>query len=119
MSNAMHVFPYPEPLSQLLDGLKYKDGWTFELREVGDGEGRHGLFLYIVVKGADSANGSKIEVLHRFPIPPTNYNEETWLRWLFEKVVMVERHEAGEFFQVNGKAHFFPHHRAGFDPYNI
>ncbi len=53
------------------------------------------------------------------PVPPAAYNERSWKRWLFEQILLVERHEAAEFFQVDGDRPFAPYHHDGNDPYIV
>lgn len=39
------------------------------------------------------------------------------IRWAFDQLLLVERHEAGEFFTVDGARPFFPHHQLEGSPY--
>ena len=68
-------------------------------------------------------------------VPPAAYNERSWLWWLFNQILLVEQHEAMEFFRfpvpprydASANAHFaMPDHRPygplhgpGNDPYLI
>jgi hypothetical protein len=58
-------------------------------------------------------------VRHLFPVPPAAYNRDSWQRWLFERLLEVERHEAMEFFQIDGTKPYAPNHGPGWDPYLI
>lgn len=52
-------------------------------------------------------------------MPPASYNRQSWRRWLFEQVLLVERHEACEFFVVDGERPYAPRHGPGNDPYVV
>lgn len=113
--------PYPVLLQELIAKLKYKDGWFFSLDEDYD-RGQHcvGLTLNIIVECRDSyAAGQPFCVRHLMPVPAAAYNEKSWRRWLFEQILLVERHEAAEFFEIDGKKPFAPHHLDGNDPYTV
>lgn len=58
-------------------------------------------------------------VVHYMLVPPAAYNEQSWKRWLFDQILLVERHEAAEFFQIDDFRPYAPHHGPGFDPYQI
>jgi hypothetical protein len=62
---------------------------------------------------------TEIRVQHLFPVPPAAYDERSWRRWMFERVLEVERHEAAEFFVIDGERPYAPHHGPGNDPYII
>lgn len=112
--------PYPHDLADLVDQLEYKNGWRFRLEQRDRGQGSVGLTLTIQITGPDSYDPHQImRVNHYFPVPPASYLKHTWQRWLLEQVVLVERHEACEFFTVEGVKPFAPHHGPGEDPYTI
>ena len=105
-------------LRALVLELTYKPDWQvyidYEVAEDGAG----GWHLFIVSNTVDSFNFDKrIRVRHGFLIPAASYNRDTWAAWLFERFVDVERHEAGEFFRLNGVREFAPHHSNGENPY--
>lgn len=59
---------------------------------------------------------------HEFVVPVTTYSKAAWTRWVFDRIVSIEIHEACESFQtpgVDGKLHrpYAPHHGNGEDPY--
>ncbi len=58
-------------------------------------------------------------VHHYFPVPPAAYDERSWRRWLFDQIVLVERHEAAEFFKIDDERPYAPSHGPGNDPYLI
>jgi len=110
--------PYPSALSALLNWLTYKPGWTFRLSHMVRGQGSVGLTLIINITGPDSYHPEQtIRVDHLFPVPPAAFDERSWRRWLFEQVLLVERHEAMEFFTIDGDKPFAPSHGPGNDPY--
>ncbi len=112
--------PYPEALESLVKQLKYKKGWTFWLEDKDRGQGSKGLTLVILLETEDSYNpGSTFRVVHYMIVPAASYNESSWKRWLFEQVLLVERHEAAEYFKIDDHRPYAPHHGPGFDPYQI
>jgi hypothetical protein len=116
------VAPDPEVLHRLVAGLAYKPGWTFTLSDIDRGQGSEGLTLDIVTLGYDSYHperGQHYSVHHYMPVPPAAFDERSWRRWLFEQVLLVERHEACEFFQIDGQRSYAPHHGPGNDPYIV
>jgi hypothetical protein len=133
------VAPDPEVLHRLVAGLAYKPGWTFTLSDIDRGQGSEGLTLDIITLGYDSyhpESGQHYSVHHYMPVPPAAFDERSWRRWLFEQVLLVERHEACEFFrfeydtpnrigtEVMGTNHhvdrpYAPHHGPGNDPYIV
>ena len=114
--------PYPTDLADLVARLSYRPGWTFWLGTIDRGQGSQGLTLDIVTLGYNSYHpdqGEDYRVHHYMPVPPAAYDERSWRRWLFEQVLLVERHEAMEFFVIGGERPFAPHHGPGNDPYIV
>lgn len=86
------------------------------------GQGSKGLTLCITTRGVDSYHperGETYRVRHYMPVPPAAYNEKSWRRWLLEQILLVERHEACEFFKIDGIRPYAPLHGPGNDPYII
>lgn len=113
---------YPHVLDELVKKLKYRPGWRFRLGYVDRGQGSEGLTLSIFTLGYDSYHpekGENYSVVHYMPVPPANYNRQSWQRWLLEQCLLVERHECCEFFVIDGKRPYAPHHGPGNDPYII
>lgn len=54
-----------------------------------------------------------------FPVPAATFNRASWQRWLFDRLMDVERHEAMEHFQVGDERPFSPTHAPGWDPYIV
>lgn len=114
--------PYPYVLAELVEQLEYRPGWTFELAHIDRGQGSVGLTLDIITLGYDSYHperGEQYRVHHYMPVPPAAFDRRSWQRWLFEQLLLVERHEACEFFVVDGQRPYAPHHGPGNDPYIV
>lgn len=107
----------------------YRPGWRLELRVIVrdvDVETKQplseGLTLDVTTSGFDSYHperGQQYAVHHYFPVPPATYDKRSWRRWLFEQLLKIERHEACEFFVVDGVRPYAPHHGPGNDPYIV
>lgn len=112
--------PEPEMLHSLVGRLKYKKGWTFWLEDKDRGQGSKGLTLVILLETEDSYNpGAPFRVVHYMIVPSASYNEISWKRWLFDQILLVERHEAAEYFKIDDSRPYAPHHGPGFDPYQV
>jgi hypothetical protein len=92
------------------------------------GQGSEGLTLIITVDTVNSyhvAEGERIRVQHYMIVPAAAFDGRSWQRWLFDQVLLVERHEAAEFFRIgrdgwNGQRRpYAPSHGPGNDPYMI
>lgn len=111
--------PFPHALAELVDELDYK-GWSVYLQDEDRGQGSKGLTLTIVREGPDTYNPQEIiKVRHLMPVPPAAFSRLSWQRWLFEQFLLVERHEAAEFFMIGDQRPFRPNHGHGEDPYVI
>lgn len=114
--------PYPDALEALVDKLSYRPGWRFALGNVDRGQGSEGLTLSVVSCGYDSYNpdrGETYRVIHYVPVPPAAYDERSWRRWLLDRLLEIERHEACEFFRIGEDRPYAPHHGPGNDPYIV
>lgn len=107
----------PPGLRELVNAIKYKQGWQFRLAEDFAPDGSGGLVFEVVSFTDDSLGDGKIRVRHHFLVPPASYNRDNWAAWLRDRVADVENHETNEFFQINGVREFAPHHGNGEDPY--
>ena len=110
-------------LETLMAEVSYKPGWTFELWD-GERHGEHyvgstGLTLSIRAQVQNSISGDTVGVHHIMPVPPATWDRRTWERWVLDQILLVERHEAMEFYRVGSRTPFFPSHGAGSDPYEI
>lgn len=116
----MQEAPFPEELGNLVAGIEYRPGWNFYLRDEDRGQGSKGLTLNIVILAPDTYNPEdNIRVRHLMLVPPAAYDRRSWQHWLFEQILLVERHEACEFFQIDGSRPFAPNHGPGNDPYLV
>lgn len=121
--------PYPKALHHLLDRLSYRPGWKFRLAYCDRGQGSKGLTLIITTLGYDTyhpKHGETYRVNHYMPVPPAAFDHRSWQNWLFEQLLLVEKHECMEFFAVHdspGSEHvvrpFAPAHGPGNDPYLV
>jgi len=112
--------PYPDVLDAMVRTLRYKPGWRFSLADLDRGQGSTGLTLVIHITGPDSYHPERqISVNHYMLIPPAAYDARSWRRWLFDQVLLVEQHEACEFFTLDGEKPYAPSHGPGNDPYLI
>lgn len=120
--------PYPAELAALVSKLDYKsnEGWTTTLEDVErDHAGVHsgpagGLTLVVIRQGPDTYNHKRVlRVAHYFSVPAATYDRRSWQRWLFERILEVEKHEAMEFFTIDGKRPYAPNHGPGSDPYTV
>lgn len=112
--------PLPEQLCDLVADLRYKAGWTFSLEDRDRGQGCRGLTLCILIDTPGAYDpGRRRQVMHYMPVPAAAYDRQSWRRWLLEQVLLVERHEACEFFQIGNGRPYAPNHGPGRDPYVI
>jgi hypothetical protein len=112
--------PYPAELAALVAEAEYRPGWKFELEHLDRGQGSEGLTLVITTLGYNTYHpdrGETYRVHHYMPVPPAAYNAASWRMWLFEQILLVEKHEAMEFFRVAGERPYAPNHGHGWDPY--
>lgn len=117
--------PFPRILAQLVDELRYKAGWTFNLNHLDRGQGCVGLTLCILIYTPDSYHPEEFRrAMHYMPVPPAAFDRQSWCRWLLNQILFVELHEACEFFSltVNGEhvdRPYAPNHGPGRDPYVV
>lgn len=112
--------PDPAALEDMVSALTYKEGWAFRLADLDRGQGSAGTTLVITIMCPDSYHPERLRsVAHYMPVPPASLDARSWRRWLFDQILLVERHEAMEFFQVGGNRPYAPSHGPGNDPYLI
>lgn len=128
--------PYPEVLASVVQQVKYRPGWSFWLYDVVRDRDRAtdpddhnepnalagGLTLVIQTLGYNSykpSDGESYRVNHYFIVPAATYDQRAWTRWLFDQIVLVETHEAMEFFKVDQRRPYAPNHGPGRNPYSI
>lgn len=85
---------------------------------------------------AEAVRAERRQVLavnHYFAVPPATYNEQSWTRWLFDRLGDVDTHERMEDFAIvvdhtigpDGEADvhldrpYAPNHGPGWDPYLV
>lgn len=118
----IQVAPFPRELEDLVSKCQVNPGWTVDLWDLDRGQGSKGLTLVITTQGYDSYHpdrGETYRVRHYFPVPPAAYVRSSWQRWLFDRYLDVQIHEGMEFFVIDGKRPYAPHHGDGEDPYTI
>lgn len=119
-SDMRQTAPYPELLASLVNRCTYRRGWRVELRDMDRDQGSIGLTLIITTNTVNSYNHDEpMRVNHLFIVPAAAYDERSWRRWLFERFVDVETHEAMEFFTIDLDKPFAPSHGPGNDPYLV
>lgn len=121
--------PDPQPLIDLVAKIVYRPGWLFTLTDLDRGQGSKGLTLDITTLTANSYHAEACEtchstitdyrVHHYFIVPAAAYDERSWRRWLLDRVLDIESHEACEFFQIGAERPYAPSHGPGNDPYLI
>ena len=124
--------PYPDALASLVKRVSYRPHWRFWLEDADrdrDANGQvvgKGLTLVIRTVGYNSykpSDGETYAVCHYFIVPAATYDERAWMRWLFDQCLLVETHEAMEFFRIEqeGKKRrpYAPNHGPGRNPYTF
>lgn len=118
MTEMTNTAPWPDELEQLVSAAGFKPGWSFQLHDIDRGQGSKGLTLTITVWGPNSYSpADTIGVRHLFIVPAASYDRENWQWWLMQRVIDVERHEAMEWFTIDGAHVYPPDHGDGRDPY--
>ena len=114
------VAPDPDMLMALVTCLKYKKGWRFTLEDIDRGQGSEGMTLIIQIPAPDTyPPHSTMRVNHYMIVPAAAFDNRAWQRWLFDQILLVEQHEAAEFFQIDNMRPYAPNHAPGHNPYTI
>jgi hypothetical protein len=113
--------PFPRILADLVQKLRYREGWTFALSDIDRDQRCIGLTLVITTFGVNSYHPEQTgySVYHYMIVPAAAYDERSWRRWLLEQLLLVERHECMEFFQIGDDKPYAPSHGYGQDPYIV
>ena len=129
-TTARQYGPYPHTLAGLVEHLHYRPGWTFTLRDMErdpastHGAAAGGLTLDVFADVHDTYHPDRRRpVNHHFPVPAATYGEAAWTRWLLDCCLMVEQHEACEWFRLDAGdgafRPFAPTHAPGENPYSV
>lgn len=121
--------PYPVELHDLVERLRYRPGWTFQLKHMDRGQGSEGLTLVVTATVPDSYHPQDIQVCHYMIVPAASYDRRAWRWWLFQQCRLVDSHEAAELFRIAEDGDdadderlvrpFAPNHAPGRDPYQL
>lgn len=114
--------PFPGALKEIVESMSYRPGWSFRLANIDRGQGSAGLTFIVTSCGYDTYHpdrGETYRVLHYMLVPPAAYDRRSWLQWVLDQLLLIERHETCEFLQVNGERPFMPLHQPGSDPYML
>lgn len=127
-------------LQDTVNRLRYKPGWSFSLRNgytssstateyLGPHTASAGaasiltgpVFLDVTIVTWDSGSpDSRIKVTHSFMFPePVSSSRELIERWLLDRIIDVEHHEACEFFRIGDSKPYFPDHGPDASLYTI
>lgn len=97
---------------ELIPLLRYKPGWKFRLG------GPLNRFLCVFATTPDSSEPARERTTqHMFELP--DLEGRALVRWVFDRLLLAEEHEAGEFFTVDGDWPFYPHHQDEGSPYEL
>lgn len=95
----------------MIDQLAYKPGWVFKRGGPG------GTMLCVFVTSPDTLHPECTRCTqHQFTIPH-DLHPKPFARWVFDRIMDIERHEAAEAFQHNGTRPFWPNHQDEGSPY--
>jgi len=98
----------------LVAALAYKPGWRFRLGGPGN------RFLCVFATTPDSNNPATDRCTqHMFELPSPLPDKRELVRWAFDRLLLCELHEAGEFFRVDGFRPYMPHHQDEGSPYDL
>ena len=105
-----------ELVSQTLTTVRYKPDTTFDARRKDSPGYSESRFVELIIRRQlpDSTQPDRvIPVGGTFIVPPTIMwaidPKADFLSWLWTTVLEMERHEAGEWFRVDGKLPYDPH----------
>lgn len=124
-----HVSGLRDELDQVLATMRYAvDGWRFELHAE-PAMWTQGLArtLRVTLTTANSDDPSQtIHVTHIFAVPPADLAARTiggatafWARWLLDRILDVQCHEAMENLWFDDERPFYPEHGSGSSPYRV
>jgi hypothetical protein len=107
----------PPELAGLLARLAYKPGWHFELAPNRSSYSFGGIspFQWMLVISVDDVldsrgSGTRSSFVTTAPVPDApEATREYYTHWLWDQILQAERHEAGEWFVVDGTRPYDPH----------
>jgi hypothetical protein len=98
----------------VLPAITYKPGWSFKIGGPGN------RFLCVLATTPDSFAPQRQRCTqHMFELPDPALPYRDMARWIFDRLLLCELHEAGEFFQLDGLRPFFPNHQDEGSPYEL
>lgn len=100
-----------EVLDDLQYEIDYKPGYRFKFNR-NDGS----FSIYHTTENSIYPSEMR-STDHNFIVPMATYDRVNWIRWIFERIADIDNHERAEFYQVDGKRVYAPHHGNGSDPY--
>lgn len=95
-------------LHEFVPKIRYKRGWRFEMMDTAYVFSSGVESLLIHVDTLDSTTRQRTTITHRIGIPLLSAMPVDL--WILERIIDVERHEAMEFYVIDGVAPFFPDH---------
>jgi hypothetical protein len=94
----------------VVGSIGYRPGWRFKRGGPG------GRYLCVFVTSADTTRPDRERCTqHMFEIPAVEGRELA--RWVFARLMDIERHEAAEWFRWDGRHVFWPFHQDEGSPY--
>jgi hypothetical protein len=97
-----------------VDRLVYKPGWSFKIG------GPNRSMLCVFATTADSLRRDRTRTTqHQFPLPQLPCTVADFTRWVLERLLQAEHHEACEFLTIDGFHPFWPHHQDDGSPYEL
>lgn len=115
--------PSDASLRRIVEAVAYRPGWSMRLTKpdfVRD-PGCVGTTFVVLTHGHNAYHQEDDDygVLHYFPVPAATYDDASWTRWVLDRLLEVETHEACEFLTVDGHRPFAPVHAPGHNPYTV
>ncbi len=117
----MNVQLNTEKIFCIINNLTYKENWSFSIGSYASWQKILKIQLNVRDSNPPIRKGMTTQVLvdHQFPIPPYFMTHEEAERWILDCTILVEQHEACEFFRIGERAPFYPNHDIGGHPYRI
>lgn len=97
----------------LVAAVTYKPGWAFRIGGPGN------RFLCVHASTPDSLQPERSRsTQHMFELPEVD-TPRAFYRWVLDRLLLAEFHEACEFFDVDGLRPYFPNHQDEGSPYEL